>query len=216
MTLSSAIRRNRARLEPRQQAVQMIDQQHHIRRLGRGRRAARAHRDADIGGREGRCVVHAVAHHHHRAVLALGQDQQHLLIGRQVRPDARRDPALRSRFPPRRGGRRSQAGCALTPSRRSLREARPCPRAARPPSPDGREFPVDAKRHEDRAGLCSRSTPPHQLAARRILTPPTTTLPSTVPRRLLRASRPRLPGWGGRPRSRAAATIACAIGCFDA
>ena len=75
-------------LEPRHKAVQAIDEQDHVRRLGRCRRAARAHRDTDICSRQCRRVVHPVSHHHHRTVLPLGKHEQDLLIRRQLRPDA--------------------------------------------------------------------------------------------------------------------------------
>ena len=77
-------------LDPRQQAIEVIDQQDDIGGLRRGSRPARAHGDADVGGRQRRRVVDPVADHHHRAVLALGQDEEHLLVGGEVGTNARR------------------------------------------------------------------------------------------------------------------------------
>ena len=70
-------------LDPRAQPVDPVDQQHDIGRLGRGGGAPRAHGDAHIRrGQRGR-IVDPVAHHHHRPVLALGEDQQNFLVRRQ-------------------------------------------------------------------------------------------------------------------------------------
>ena len=43
----------------------------------------RAHGDADIGGRERRCVIDAVTDHHHRAIRPLGNDDLHFRLRRQ-------------------------------------------------------------------------------------------------------------------------------------
>ena len=45
-----------------------------------------AHSDPNIGGGECRRVIYAIANHHYRAVLALGQHDQHFLIRCQLRP----------------------------------------------------------------------------------------------------------------------------------
>ena len=132
-----ALERDAARalgdLDPRQQEIEVIDQQDDIRGLGRGGRPARAHGDADVGGRERRGVVDPVAHHHHRAVLALGQDQQHLLVGGEVGPHGVEPEAPRSPPRPRRDGRRSPAGCGRCPVAAARRGGRRCPAARRRP-----------------------------------------------------------------------------------
>ena len=60
--------------DPRQQAIQVIDQKNDIRCLGRGRSAPCSHGNADVGSGKGWGIVDAVTHHHDRAILALGQD----------------------------------------------------------------------------------------------------------------------------------------------
>ena len=62
------------------QTVEPVDHEHDVGGFGRGGRAARAHRDADVGRRERRRVVQPVADHHHDAVAALGLDGFDLLV----------------------------------------------------------------------------------------------------------------------------------------
>ena len=65
--------------DTRQKAIQVIDQQHDIRRFRRSGRPTRAHGNTDIRRRQRGGIVYAVTHHHDRAILALRQDQQDLL-----------------------------------------------------------------------------------------------------------------------------------------
>jgi hypothetical protein len=73
-----ALRRDPARTagDPHRlgEPVEPVHDQDDVGRLGRGRRPSGAHRDADVGRRERRGVVHAVADHHRHAALALGDD----------------------------------------------------------------------------------------------------------------------------------------------
>ena len=73
-------------LDPRSEPVDPVDKQHDIGRLGGGCCATRAHGNTDISGRQRGRVVHAVAHHHDRPALALGQHEQNFLIRGQVGP----------------------------------------------------------------------------------------------------------------------------------
>jgi len=66
----------------------MIDQQHDVGRLGRRCGAARAHCHSDVGSRKCGRVIDTVSNHHDAALLALGENEQDLLIGRQARTDA--------------------------------------------------------------------------------------------------------------------------------
>ena len=120
-------RDRRAMLQARKDAVELIDQQHHVRRLRRGGGAARAHGHADIGGGQRGRVVHAVADHHHRPVLALGEHHHDLLIGREVGAhcDRGRGPPLSPRPP--HGGRRSRARSARCRARAGPAGSDPCP-----------------------------------------------------------------------------------------
>ena len=76
-------------------AVEPVDDQHDVGGLGRGRRPASAHRDADVGGRERRRVVHAVADHDRQAELGLRPRPRRPCRPGRARPgpvDADRDP----------------------------------------------------------------------------------------------------------------------------
>ena len=66
--------------------VQPIDRQHHLRRLGGRRRAARAHRHADIRRRQRRRVVDPVADHQRDALRPLRCHRGDLPGGRELRP----------------------------------------------------------------------------------------------------------------------------------
>ena len=62
-------------------AIELIDENHDVRRLGRGAGPARAHGDADMSRRERRRVVDAVADHQGRAQRLLDRDRRDL-VGR--------------------------------------------------------------------------------------------------------------------------------------
>jgi hypothetical protein len=66
----------------------MINQKHHISRLGRGGRDARTHGAPNVGGCKGGRIVHAIAHHHYRAGLAFTQNQKHVLVRCEFGPDS--------------------------------------------------------------------------------------------------------------------------------
>ena len=129
MPAIDALQRDEARAprdpDRRQHAVELIDQQHHVGGLGRGRRAPGAHGHADIGRRQRRRVVDAVADHHHRAVLALRQHHQDLLVGRELRAHRVDGQAGGDGFARPRGGRRSPARCARCRAR-AARAAAAC------------------------------------------------------------------------------------------
>ena len=66
---------------------QLVRHQRHISRFERGIAASHAHHDADVGGRQRRGIVHAIADHRHRAEPAPQiVDGGHFVFGQQLRP----------------------------------------------------------------------------------------------------------------------------------
>lgn len=73
---------------PRQEnAFEPVRRQHHVRGFGGCGRAARAHRDADVGQSERRRVVDPVPDHRRNALGAHGLRDLDLLLGRSLRED---------------------------------------------------------------------------------------------------------------------------------
>ena len=64
----------------------VIGHQHDVGRFARGRGTARSHGDADVGRRQDRGVVNAVAHHDHRPRFHR-RDRLHLVLGQQPGAD---------------------------------------------------------------------------------------------------------------------------------
>ena len=65
-------------------AIEPIDEDHDIGRLGRRARAARAHGDADVGRRQGRSIIDAVADHQGRIEPLLACDGVDLVGGNAI------------------------------------------------------------------------------------------------------------------------------------
>ena len=87
-------------------AVEAVDQDHHVGRLRGGAGAARAHGDADVGGGERRRVVDAVADHQGRGEALLRRHGIDLVGRHAVRRARRRGRARRRWSRRRRRGRR--------------------------------------------------------------------------------------------------------------
>ena len=80
--------------------IDAIEHDHAVGRLRRDGRAPAAHRDPDVGERKRGRVVHAVAHHHHRAEVGIRAQRANdveLVLGRLLRVHAIRSERLPDR-----------------------------------------------------------------------------------------------------------------------
>ena len=210
-----------ARNAQRPAAVEAVDQQHHVRRLGRGGGAAGAHRDADVGGGERRRVVDAVADHHHRAVLALGEHRERPSRRAERSAGRPRTPARRPLRPPRAvaGGQNDALDAERAQARQKRRRAgaqrvrqhqhaRP---VRRPPRPATVSAPGSPRRPQ----MPAASSP--SRAATKFEPPTATGGPRPAPPMPAPAT-PRTAVGEARasPRSRASARWPAASTCWDA
>ena len=223
-TLWIAIARERCAIVDRvDQPVEPIDDEHDVGRLRRRGRAARAHRDADVGRRERRRVVQPVADHHHDAVARARprpprpSRRGHARTGSgrrrarrrpiRRRRDDRRSPSRRARS--RRGGAiGSRAACRAGSGRRS--RGRPRPRRRR------RRTRTRSRRASCGDGRRGRGAAAARLPSRSAAFPSATVARRRRPRSRPRTARRRPPGTRAQlPRSRAARTIAVASTCGE-
>src|ERR1700722_20174805 len=65
--------------------IKVIDQKAHVGSVSWRVCASRTHRDANIRRSESRRVIDAVSDHHDRTILSFRKDDQHFLIGCQLR-----------------------------------------------------------------------------------------------------------------------------------